>query len=467
MAIVDVESSLESSGRGDSDGTAGGGDAQPSSPSSVSLSYVERSDPDANVWLVSSVNSSGDVSVAGLPIIWGYGLVPHDVSLHVSDYYMRKQVDDRPVIHRPGYGGRPIDKGGREPSFSDSYKNLKDQYFKVIINESGRGELQDIMSAPPPRQSNFMSSRRETGGGASVSREQVPPPHSRPASINRPPPIMPVGVNVAILVLRAAPGDAVPTPQNPPIIHVEPSLEVAGTSAQPLQRKRKAHKEGDKSASKKNRREGSVPQPLPHGVFSPEFSISHKTTFHMSSTHRSLIKPLSESELTNAMLKMSTRAALLAWYLREFADHRGVEHIQAEMAAEKKVFVNLLAELRLTANQQKEVEKGLHEKNQMLTYELSQAKEKIVKLNVSIIFEHEEGFYKALQQVSVLVGVRDPYVVGFDIEKDVFDRILVHLDDLAARGNPPRLEEPPTAEESKGAEIVVEVVADKEDEDEH
>lgn len=126
MAVVDVESLLESSGRGGDGGVVGGEDAQPFSPSSVSSSYLEEFDQGTKAWPVSPVNNSEEASraqtlefggdrclfgipihllkgsitidvvplvpVGGLPVIRGYDWAPHDVSLQVSDYYMRKRL---------------------------------------------------------------------------------------------------------------------------------------------------------------------------------------------------------------------------------------------------------------------------------------------------------------------------------------------------------------------------------------
>ncbi|WVY93543.1 hypothetical protein V8G54_032631 [Vigna mungo] len=101
----------------------------------------------------------------------------------------------------------------------------------------------------------------------------------------------------------------------------------------------------------------------------------------MGSMHRTLIETLPESESTNAMFEMATRTTSMAWYLWEFADCRGAE----------------TGRLKVATTKQKEVERGLHEKNQALTDELAQANEKISKLNASVIVEHEEGFDKALR----------------------------------------------------------------------
>ncbi|KOM49181.1 hypothetical protein LR48_Vigan08g000800 [Vigna angularis] len=136
-------------------------------------------------------------------------------------------------------------------------------------------------------------------------------------------------------------------------VQVDPLSEAANVSADPLKRKRKdsasegrRDKEGSSShsASKKARkgkdkekdRRKAPAVPLLGGIFSPAFSMSDRAKFHMSSSQRALIEPLSELELTNAMLEMSTRTSALAWYLREFANRPGVAEVHAELDIEKK-----------------------------------------------------------------------------------------------------------------------------------
>ncbi|KOM41312.1 hypothetical protein LR48_Vigan04g151000 [Vigna angularis] len=285
------------------------------------------------------------------------------------------------------------------------------------------------MSAPPPRKSNFMASSK--GAGGSSSNAPRPPIIKRASSTSRMLSIPLAGFRATPTVdVVVSPGVAVATGSEPPhnLSHVflDPSSKAATTSAQPLVRKRKDHKEGERSASKKGRKEkegsssrfaskkgrkgkeGSSSWPLPNDIFSPEFNISDRTNFHMSSTHRSLIEGLSEPVLTNAMLEMSTRATSLAWYLREFADRRGAENIRAELLAEKK----------------KKMERGLLQKNRALTDDLVKAKEKISELEMGIVFEHEEGFNKALRQASVQMGVKESFTLGFDIEKDLQHNVL-------------------------------------------
>ncbi|KOM28052.1 hypothetical protein LR48_Vigan492s001600 [Vigna angularis] len=312
--------------------------------------------------------------------------------------------------------------------FSDSFKNFKHHYFRIIINAAGRqafydgegnplfpfywtreprrirafpaGMLHpdnleavriinalprwisarhlveclsledcgqkafDLMTTRAPCQSSFMMAARKRGGASSSSGKPKvmpnaprPPPSRRSSSSGRPtpvPPAHPQQVPPAGGAGSSSPGNRAPGPEIPAnlvAVHVDPSSKAATASVAPLVRKRKdptshGHKEKEasssRSASKKARKgkekekEKAPSVPLPGGIFSPEFSMSDRTKFHMSSSQRALIEPLSELELTNAMLEMSTRATSLAWYLKEFADRPGVEDIRAELLAEKK-----------------------------------------------------------------------------------------------------------------------------------
>ncbi|KOM56843.1 hypothetical protein LR48_Vigan10g273500 [Vigna angularis] len=364
-----------------------------------------------------------------------------------------------------------------------------------------------------PRKSNFFALRKKSGASSSTA---------RPTSVPNAPRPPPSGVRQT--AARATPKVGVPPtsktggsnievpPPNPQpeleAAQVGPLSEAATVSADLLKRKRKdpaaegrRDKEGSssRSASKKARKgkdkekdRGKAPAiPLPGGIFSPAFSMSDRAKFHMSSSQRALIEPLSELELTNAMLEMSTRTSALAWYLREFADRPRVAEVRAELDREKKNSASLqltleemvlnqdeydkrieqleadlekakresaeglaaarieqerLAEesrqkielLEAEVTRIREVESCRAKANEELTVEVAKAKEQIAELESTILFEHEEGFNKALRQVALLAGVRDPFALGVDIEKDVFNGVLVDLN--AAEENEPTAE---------------------------
>ncbi|KOM31999.1 hypothetical protein LR48_Vigan01g155500 [Vigna angularis] len=414
--------------------------------------------------------------------------------------------------------------------FSDSFKNFKHHYFKIIIDTAGRHEFHDgegrplfpfywtreprkikafpvgamspsdleavrtinalprrisarglveclsledcgqkafeLMTTRAPRQSNYMASRKRGGASSSSARPKVAP---------RPPPLRSSGGRLPPMqagepTARGKTSGLDPLPDFG-AVQVDPSSEAATTSGAPLRARKGKEKEKD--------RERTPAIPLPGGIFSPAFSMSDRTKFHMSSSQRALIEPLSEVELTNAMLEMSTRAASLAWYLKEFADRPGMEEVRSELLAEKKNSTSLQsameqmilnqdeydkrieqleAELEKSkkeaaeANDRLAVARGdgerlmrecdqlkakvshlqsseaeLRKTNQLLSADLAKANDKVAELEATIVFEHEEGFNKALRQASLLAGIQEPYALGFDIEKDVFDGVLVDL----------------------------------------
>lgn len=93
-----------------------------------------------------------------------------------------------------------------------------------------------------------------------------------------------------------------------------------------FKKKRKSRK-GEKSSSKRSRREGSVPRPLPGGLFEPAFHVGEWVDFRMSSSQRAAVEPMSEKDLTNVALEFTTRGAMLISYLRQFANRRGVKDV--------------------------------------------------------------------------------------------------------------------------------------------
>lgn len=107
----------------------------------------------------------------------------------------------------------------------------------------------------------------------------------------------------------------------------------------------------------KNQQDVGVARPLPGGIFSTKFNVSHRTNFHMSSLHRLVVEPFSEAEVTNVLLELSTRASMLAQYLHDFANQREVERVQEELVAERKISTNLWVEIEAFKAAQEEREK--------------------------------------------------------------------------------------------------------------
>ncbi|KOM44200.1 hypothetical protein LR48_Vigan05g180500 [Vigna angularis] len=387
--------------------------------------------------------------------------------------------------------------------YASCYAYRKELEWRVrhthIVRDVEDSKLIQLMTTPGPRKSSFLTIKKKSGASSSTA---------RPTSIPKVPRPPPAGASTG----PAPPTDKAGGSNLPPkqaTVQVGPSSGAGMTSADPTRKRKDPTAEGRKdkegsssrSASKKARKdkgkekERVLAVPLPGGVFSPDFSMSDRAKFHMSSSQRALIEPLSELELTNAMLEMSTRASALAWYLGNFADRPGVAEVRAELDREKKNAASLqvtleemvlnqdeydkrieqleadleknkkesaerlaaaLAEQERLADESrrkielleaevtrvKEAESCRAKANEELTLEVTKAKEQIAELESTILFEHEEGFNKALRQVTLLAGVQDPLALGVDIEKDVFDGVLVDLN--AAE------EHEPTAEAADG-----------------
>lgn len=64
------------------------------------------------------------------------------------------------------------------------------------------------------------------------------------------------------------------------------SKTVAVVVVPPPEKRKRSHKEGERSSFKRKRCEGSAPIPLPGGMFGTEFHVSHKSNFHMNSAER-------------------------------------------------------------------------------------------------------------------------------------------------------------------------------------
>lgn len=91
--------------------------------------------------------------------------------------------------------------------------------------------------------------------------------------------------------------------------------------------------------------------------------------------------------------------------------------------------------MEVAVAEQKEVEKKLqgqtvelHTELKTVRAELKAAEEKIVSLNDNLVAEHEDGFYKAVRQVEVLLNIQKPLELGFDIYKDVYNGVMMDIE---------------------------------------
>ncbi|KOM28313.1 hypothetical protein LR48_Vigan521s000100 [Vigna angularis] len=357
--------------------------------------------------------------------------------------------------------------------FSDSYKSFKDQFFKVIINAAGRHEFHDAAGNPlfpfywtrGPRKikensvgvlsptdlevvrtinalPRRLSARKlvECFHHEDCERKafEVPervhrligqgllrPPSSlllyggrlqlarcrSPLLIYRSPrPVPPI-----VLAARGTAAAVNEAVQSLATVFVDPSFEAAIASAAPLVRKRKEHREGEKgrkekegssfrSASKKARKgkEGSSSRPL-----------------------------LGRGGVQSSM---STRAASLAWYLREFADRRGIETVRAELQVDKKKSEGL----RATIDQMLLTHDDYDKKIDQLKADLEKAKKELANSTerLDLARKHNDRLEKECRQL------KEPYGLGFVIEKDVFNGVLVHLDAPTADEESQEMQDP-------------------------
>ncbi|KOM54932.1 hypothetical protein LR48_Vigan10g082400 [Vigna angularis] len=228
--------------------------------------------------------------------------------------------------------------------YSESFKNFKTRYFKVIIRDADRfkfheevglplfpfywtrdprkinawavgrmtpKELEDVriintlpsrlsarnfveclghedfdqmafgyMSLLAPRKTSFSSSYKRQGNSSSKARD----PQTTSSSCA----FAPIKIRLVVPLTE----------------------QVTVVVAQPTTKKRKS-KEGEKSSSKRNRRGGSSPHPIPASVFDSEFHVSSRMNFHMSSSQHAVVEPLAEGDLINATLELTARGAIL------------------------------------------------------------------------------------------------------------------------------------------------------------
>ncbi|KOM41414.1 hypothetical protein LR48_Vigan04g161200 [Vigna angularis] len=345
----------------------------------------------------------------------------------------------------------------------------------------------DLMMTPAPRQSNYMASRKRGGASSSLARPKVapnapcPPPSRRSSSGGRLSSVSITQVqqisqveNVGGTVPRGRASGPDPL-SGLAAVHVDPSFEAATACVALLVRKRKdpvvegrKDKEGSssRSASKKackgkekEKDKERVPSmPLPGGILSPAFSMSDRTKFHMSSSQRALIEPLSKLELTNAMLKMSTRVASLAWYLMEFTDRPGVEEVCAELLVEKKNSSSLQSAMEQLLLNQDEYDKKIEQ----LEADLKKSKKETAEANDRLAIAR--GDHEWLLEECIQLKIKELFALGFDIEKEVFDGVLVDLNTVD--DEEPRVEGPSgaagaveageaEAEEEEGVQMAV------------
>ncbi|KOM49471.1 hypothetical protein LR48_Vigan08g029800 [Vigna angularis] len=230
-------------------------------------------------------------------------------------------------------------------------------------------------------------------------------------------------------------------PPTGPIVLSVPTDETTTVEEQ-LVRKRKAKAVDTSGTVPKKRKEVAeeIDRPLPLGVWDPAFTLGHKVELNMDNSEKKVVENMTEREIADAMLEMTTRAQMLAWHMA-YASDRGA--LQAELDKTRAQLKDLTEAHAACESKQKRSEQLLKEaegllsdardsgrtlkkeRNQM-SNELEQAKRAMValakerndlraeavernelveELKDAIMVEHTRDFQKALRQVGHLFKV--------------------------------------------------------------
>ncbi|KOM51811.1 hypothetical protein LR48_Vigan09g047000 [Vigna angularis] len=228
-------------------------------------------------------------------------------------------------------------------------------------------------------------------------------------------------------------------------------------------------------ASKKQKEVADEPKrPIPLGVWDSSFTLGHKVELNLDSSEKTIVENMSEQQIADAMLEMSTRVQMLAWHMA-YASDRGQLRVELEkLRAQHKEVVKTHAacESRQRQSEQlmREAEVLLREaraagqtfkkeRDQMSSelvaankakIELEQAKKEMATLikerdgwraesleskdlvedlKDAVMLEHTRGFRKALRQVGHLLNVSTDGV-EFDVQKDVYEGELRPLSEI-------------------------------------
>ncbi|KOM48075.1 hypothetical protein LR48_Vigan07g177900 [Vigna angularis] len=180
---------------------------------------------------------------------------------------------------------------------------------------------------------------------------------------------------------------------------------------------------------------------FPDEVAIVEETEGHKIDFNLDDSEKKVVESMTEQQMADAMLELTSRAAMAAWHMA-YASDRGVLRVELQKAQTQ------LKELADTAGfvMKREQDQLQRERDQLAT-ELEQstktvaaltkesdglllaaAEEKEIREEMSeaIIVEHIKGFKKALRQVTHLLQVSTEGV-EFDLRKDVYEGQLVPL----------------------------------------
>ncbi|KOM31885.1 hypothetical protein LR48_Vigan01g144100 [Vigna angularis] len=251
-----------------------------------------------------------------------------------------------------------------------------------------------------------------------------------------------------------------------PVVHVVSTDETTVADEQPLVRKRKG-KVGDTSGAVSKKRKDTVDEtarPLPLGVWDPSFTLSHKVDLNLDNSEKRVMESMTEQQMADALLEMTTRSQMLAWHIA-YASDRGVLRVELDKArtqlkeltethaacdSKQKRSEQLLRDAEVLLNDARDAGLTLRKERDQLLCELKRAKkigatvtkemddlraetmedkELIEELKEAVVIEHTRGFRKALRQVGHLLEVSTEGV-EFDVRKDVYEGQLKPLNEI-------------------------------------
>ncbi|KOM52593.1 hypothetical protein LR48_Vigan09g125200 [Vigna angularis] len=468
MSSVSISSSEELAGQGG--GGVAVGDAQ--SPSSVS-SFLKKIEREANsgseslfyggeriingmslFLLKGSVRIDQEVAEPseGWPRIKGYGWASHDVGLFRSDYSTRNELQWWADRYERVFHG----KGASEEDFFFLYTYMFNQLFLRIpfiafqaavlcelnvaptqLHPNGWAAIQAFVTicaamgitplyvfADATQNFCFLFSHKRQGEGGSKGRDPQTASSNRAFAFLKARLVVPLMEQVMMAVNRT-----------PPVVDLEPSTGTTPTTVVVPSEKKRKSKEGEKSSSKRSRREGSSLRPIPVGVLDPEFHL----VAHMRS--HDLQAELDEKKKTSDALRVRVEALVIDHAgcvvkrvgLQAKLDdtHAELTHLRDQLKAARAKAdrsAQEVGKLKVKVKRLGLREEELVDQNETLTTELLKANRTISTLNANVVIEHEEGFNKAMRQAVFLLNV-DPLASGFDIHQDVFDGKMLPIDE--------------------------------------
>ncbi|KOM34658.1 hypothetical protein LR48_Vigan02g080800 [Vigna angularis] len=288
-----------------------------------------------------------------------------------------------------------------------------------------------------------------------------------------------------------------------PAVTVASQEEVIIMEEQSFVRKR-THQAVSKKAepSKKVKETGdATARSFPRGMSDSALNLSHKIDFNLDESEKKLVESMTEQQMADDLLELSSRAAMAAWHMA-YASDMGVLRTElqkvkdqlkelsathAECEERQRQSQQLMCEaqtvlkntqragiclreerdqlrvergqLKMTLEQSSRTVSTLNQRHDELLAASVADKELIEELKEAIVAEHTRGFEKALRQVSLLRQVSNEGP-DFDVDKDVYQGQLVPIMEIPDDASPENEQviEPTAAEQP--VEQATEDVAD-------